>query len=310
MKNKKILDNINLILILILFMSCISFDGSISGMKPLFRIVTIILFAFTVFKMIITNDCKIKNYKYLIIYGMLIIFACLSIIWTKNKEYTIGTIKNMMLLFIVSFSLTQYIDSKEKLKGVFKAYIFYSLFMCFILIFFEKNPAGTSLYGSAVGLYFNSIAHMLAIGAFISYYIFKDEKKKIYLLFIIIFYYIIFLTGSRKGLLFPIIAIGGIEVFDKRLSLNKILKLITVAIIGVTLITVLINSNEKMKERLSDLFLSFLGQSIEDKSVSEREFFREEAKYLFKNNPILRSGSWWLCCLYGKNKLFTCCILS
>lgn len=291
MEKIKKLDFINLILILLLFMSFVSFDKNISSMKEAYTVMTNILFGFTIARMFITKDLKIKNYKYLLVYGLLISLSLFSIKWSIDNRYTIGNVKTMIRIFLVVFSIIQYIgDSKEKIIKVFKMYIIFLLYMSFILILFEKNKPGTSLYGEAVGLYFNSIAHMLAIGCFLSYYIFRKEKKSLYLVFILIFYYIIFLTGSRKGLLFPIISILGIEIFYRKISLKKIFKLITIFLVAILICTIILNINEDIQKRINNLFLSVMGQNVEDKSVKERRFYRETAKELFKENPLKGIG--------------------
>lgn len=291
MEKIKKLDFINLILILLLFMSFVSFDKNISSMKEAYKVMTDILFGFTIARMFITKDLKIKNYKYLLVYGLLISLSLFSIKWSIDNRYTIGNVKTMIRIFLVVFSIIQYVgDSKEKIIKVFKMYIIFLLYMSFILILFEKNKPGTSLYGEAVGLYFNSIAHMLAIGCFLSYYIFRKEKKSLYLVFILIFYYIIFLTGSRKGLLFPIISILGIEIFYRKISLKKILKLITIFLVAILICTIILNINEDIQKRINNLFLSVMGQNVEDKSVKERRFYRETAKELFKENPLKGIG--------------------
>lgn len=291
MEKIKKLDFINLILILLLFMSFVSFDKNISSMKEAYKVMTDILFGFTIARMFITKDLKIKNYKYLLVYGLLIFLSLFSIKWSIDNRYTIGNVKTMIRIFLVVFSIIQYVgDSKEKIIKVFKMYIIFLLYMSFILILFEKNKPGTSLYGEAVGLYFNSIAHMLAIGCFLSYYIFRKEKKSLYLVFILIFYYIIFLTGSRKGLLFPIISILGIEIFYRKISLKKILKLITIFLVAILICTIILNINEDIQKRINNLFLSVMGQNVEDKSVKERRFYRETAKELFKENPLKGIG--------------------
>lgn len=291
MESTKKLDNINLVLIFLLFISCISFDKNITGIKPLYEVMTIALFGYTILKMFLTKCFKIKNYKFLVIYSLLIIWACLSMVWSINQSYTKGTIINLIIAFLNSISLICFIDSKIKLKKVFKLYIAFLICMSLILLLFETNPPGTSGYGETVGLYFNSIAHMLAIGTFMAYYLFKSEKKKCYLLFIAVFYYIIFLTGSRKGLIFPVVSVIGIEILDKRISINKILKFLIFMGIISSIVVIVLNSNERMKERFSDLFLSMIGESVEDKSVEEREFFRETAKELFIHNPIIGIGA-------------------
>ena len=291
MENVKKLDNINLVLIFLLFISCISFDKNITGIKPLYEGITIILFGYSILRMSLVKNFKIKNYKFLLIYGLLIIWACLSMLWSIDQGYTKGTIINLVIAFLNAISLICFIDSKIKLKKVFKLYIAFLMYMSIILLFFETNAPGTSGYGVVVSLYFNSIAHMLAIGIFMTYYLFKSEKKKRYLLFIAVFYYIIFLTGSRKGLLFPIVSIIGIEILDKRISINKILKFLIFLGIICSIVLIVLNSNERMKERFSDMFLSLIGENVGDKSVEEREFFRETAKELFIHNPLTGIGA-------------------
>lgn len=291
MKYRKILDNINIVLILLLFMSYISFDGTVSSMKPMFKYMTVLLFVFTIFRMILLKDFKIKSWKFLIVYGLLNVFAGLSTIWSIAPSDTIGTVKCMVLVLMVSFSFIQFIDSKEKLKCVLKSYVLYLTFVSFMLIFFEKNAPGTFLYGSIVGLYFNAIAHMLAIGTLISYYIFRSDKKKIYLILVAIFYYIIYLTGSRKGLIFPVVSIIGFEVLCMKFNVRNIIKLMCIGVISLIVVVALINTNVKLKNRVVNLFLSFAGQDVKDKSISEREFYTEEAKKLFKDNPILGVGA-------------------
>lgn len=292
-EESRILNKISLFLIFLTF--CGFYGHSLN--IYVHRIPAIVLFIISILRIFVCIKHKnIKKYKYSFKYFtwyiIFIIYNLFSIIWSIDVEYSVDLMIGILITIFYIFGIMIYATDYEKLKNVMKILIFAYVYMSIRLLLFETAQPGTENYGNVVGLYFNRIALSLAYGILISFYLYKKEKKYIYLIFILLFYYIIYLTGSRKGLLMPIAFIGLFLLLNMGISLKKLLKNFII-IIGIIIVLIsIIKSNDTLEKRIMDLYDSIVNDSTtEDGSIIERRYFRETAMEIFYENPLIGIGT-------------------
>ncbi len=295
MKNKKnVIEKISTILIfliLILYYGHNYLEIFIIGQSiKIYQIGILLLTVTIMIKILIIKKIPLNNIKHCYWFFTFLLYTIISLIWSINSKYSIAAISKLIFDLIMIFDLTMYIRTKKDFEKVIIMHIIAYLYMCIRLIFFEKGKPGTMYYGNIVGLYFNIIALSLGFGILFCIYLFKEKKKYYWLLAIPVFYYIIYLTGSRKGILMPIMFFLAIVILNTEKSIKKILINLTVlCIMGAVCIGIIV-SNPSLNRRIDDLFDSFLGKKVEDFSINERKYFRDTAKQVFLENPIIGIG--------------------
>lgn len=231
---------------------------------------------------------KLDDAKHFFWYVLFFLIGLLSLIWSINRSYSLVVLKRVFITVLWIFSLTVYIDTEVKTKKIIK----YNLFglICMILLLIIKESGKTYFYGNIIGFHRNSIAISLIFGTVQLYYIYIKEKNKKILLLFPTFLYVIYKTGSRKSIIFIFLFL----IFELLISQGKNVKKIVknILIIGgiIFICYYVLNSNELLRIRMSDMFRSFFGESVQDLSVIERKYYRDLAFSLFKNKPLLGYG--------------------
>lgn len=298
MDNNKVIESskLNTIsLVLIFLMLCGCFGHATSDI--FYKAIAILLFLISTIRLLV--DAKEKNldkykisFQYFQWYFVFILFNCLSVKWSINVSFSIDLIGGMGLTLFLIYPILIYATSQQKIVSVIKALLLAYLYMCFRLIFFETGIPGTLEYGGVVGLHFNRIANALAYGILLSFYLYKVEKNPKYLFSIPVFYYIIFLTGSRKGLLMPITFLCVFLFLNMGINIKKMIRNVILVILLLCSLFMVINSNDTLKKRVEDLYNSVINQEeTKDRSIRERNFFRKTALQLFNENPIYGIGA-------------------
>lgn len=257
---------------------------------PIYQILILFLTAICGFKIIYEKKVRIINKKYLVWLITFIFMTIVSSIWAINSKYTHSAIMYLIFNFLIFFDMLIYCDEENKVYNIIKIYLIAMIYMCIRLILFENGSPGSMYFGNIVGMYFNNIAISLAFGIALSLLLYFKKKKIIYILTIPLFYYVIYLTGSRKGLLLPIVFFIIFYFLNNRKSIKKYINFLVIIMIGISIIYVVLKNNEALSLRMSELFESFAGKEVSDYSVNERNFFRSTAMELFLENPIIGIG--------------------
>lgn len=257
---------------------------------PVYQIFILILTAICGLKIIREKKIRIINKKYLAWLSTFIFMTIISIVWAIDSKYTYSAIMFIMFNFLMFFDILIYCDEENKVYNIIKIYLVAMIYMCIRLILFEDGRPGSMYFGNIVGLYFNNIAIALAFGIALSLLLYFKNKKLIYILPILLFYYVIYLTGSRKGLLLPIVFFIIFYFLNNKASIKKYINFLVIIMIGISIIYVILKNNETLRLRMAELFESFTGKEVSDYSVNERSFFRSTAMKLFLENPIIGIG--------------------
>ena len=240
------------------------------------------------------RDLKNKNlkkyqyfFKYFIWYIVFFVYSLLSILWTINYDYSVQLIKEMICTMFFVLLILFYITNYERLKKVTKMYIITCFYTCILILAFNFKLRGTDLFGNITGLYFNRIALLLCNGIYFSFFMYKSTEKKKYLISSLLFYFVIFLTGSRKSLIMPLVFIVLFLIFNIGKNKKRFVKTTFFICLLLVMSTFLICFNPTLKTRMNDLYQSVVyHETTKDGSIIERAYFRKTAMELFENHPI------------------------
>lgn len=238
---------------------------------------------------------KIILTKQIIGYSIFGIFACASYFWALNKSFSMETIPNVIGLALFLVSLTNYINSRDKLMKTIKLTVISNTIAAIKIIVLYALYDGTAADRiiEITGIYFNTIGQVLGFSIIFTIYLYKNYSNKKYLLMVIPQFLAILLTESRKALLIPALGIIIILLLTKT-SRKKIIWCTALAcalILGIVLINIIdIPIIQNLNKEFSELFKYASGQKTNDWSINLRQFFIDTGIVIFKQNCIKGIG--------------------
>ena len=290
---KKILlsDTIAYILIFLIFCGFFS-HSNFSLLKIIPSILLVITYGL---RYLLKNEVTKKSHKpffqYFLWCFIFLLYSGISLFWTIDKTYTLQLLKDMFYTFFFILVVLFYITDLEKSKKIMSLFVLTCVYTSMLILIFNWQLIGSDAFGSITGLYFNRLALLLCNGIFFSLYLYLKNHQSRYILTSILFYFIIYLTGSRKSLVMPLIFICLFLMLGIGKDKKKFKQAITI-IIGVLAVSILVISvNSSLRERMIDLVQSLFNPGIvTDGSIRERAYFRETAIDLFMKKPITGVG--------------------
>lgn len=220
-----------------------------------------------------------------------------SILWSIYQEHSSAMSFVMFKRLIIIFSIVINIRTKEELSKVLKFYLISCMFMMTKITYFFliKGEKGAKMWDLACGNYFNTVSQMLAFAVIIAYYLLTTEKnskflKISYIFFITFSIWHIYITGSRKGILMPIVEIVIYLMITNRESIIKILKAMSIIMIIGGIAIFILSLNEELWSRMIIMVQMFLRGETLDESTQLRSYFITLAGQMFSDKPILGQG--------------------
>lgn len=300
MKNLSINKNtITQFILLLYFISISAFQLGIGFDAYFVRIIFIILIGLTLisYKKIILNG-QIK--WCLLFWG----WYFLSMIWAKDYNDTLYYLNRFVQILGISICLPLLVKSKEDVNKTLHLIVLSILVTAIVLIIKTPNSAwGTERVGSAIGLGPNDLGMKMGIGAVISLYLIhninngknRNSKKILYILCIILFSAIAMFSGSKKALFILVAGLIGFEILATK-GIKLLLKICAIFLLLYGSIFLIMNNNNLysvLGRRIEKTILTITGQAGKkdiDTSLTERQFYIEQAIKLFKNNILIGYG--------------------
>lgn len=260
------------------------------GNSGLLEYITYVIFIGLVFFQVCQSK-KVKITKYTIWYTIFVAFSGFSFFWAMSQEFFKQSIFTMVALLIFNIAICNYVDSKEKLNKVIKYFVWANIFTAIKILLLYNTCSGevADRITKITGIYFNTIAQVMAFSAILTVYLFKIHREKRYLVFLLIQFCTILLTESRKGFLIPIAGIM-LMLFLEKKTLKTFITYIIIGIIAIAGIFVFLRTNDVFFQEMQELYNSMVEKDTEDYSINLREFFIDTGMQIFKDNPILGIG--------------------
>jgi O-antigen ligase len=230
--------------------------------------------------------------KLLFIYLVFLLISIISVYYAIDQSASLTKVKTLILLFVLMFSIINYIDTFKKLRDVMN-YIVYSGAIASSYIILNSDFTQFSRLGSDLGNV-NTIGTIIGISVLLCFYFLLEEKRYIYILFIIIMAVVILLTGSRGALLFTLVNILAFLFFINRNGVYKRLKFIILSVL-LLLIVYYLTFNvpflyQTLGIRLESMFTILGGGSSNEGSIYTRSTMIEAGIEMFKDRPFTGYG--------------------
>ncbi|HDR3484043.1 O-antigen ligase family protein [Bacillus cereus group sp. MYBK12-2] len=245
---------------------------------------------------------KIVFNKFLFIYFLFILVCFVSVFFAINQSIAVSKIKTIILIYFLMISLVNYIDTFEKLRSFLLSFV-YSGFITGVYILASSDFSQVTRYGSELGNV-NSIGMIIGISSIFCFYFIIEEKK--YLLYtpiMLINIFVVFLTGSRKALLFVVLTIIAILLIQQKAGIKgKIKALIGILVTLVISLYVIFNVEllyTIIGVRMEHLFSYILGKGANEGSINIRANMIDMGLDWFQERPITGYGIDNFRSLYG-----------
>ena len=230
-----------------------------------------------------------------------ICFALVSILsyfWAANKELVISIFPILFTKIIISLYCLNYMRNMHRVLICMRNMILAGCYMLFRIIGYMiihpanhlNNATFYDICYDACGLNFNQVAQILAFCIIFSFICMSIKFRKRYVIFIAISYIIIYLTGSRKGIVMPFFGIMILALLKDLHSIKKQFKNIVLIMIIVVVASVFLAKHPILVERINIVINALLHGTAGDQSTTERLYFNAIAINMFMQSPIIGFG--------------------
>lgn len=235
----------------------------------------------------------------------------LSVLWAHNITDTLRYISAAVYIIGIFVFLPKLIRDQDDINMTLRI-MFYSIAFTavYTLLITPFSEFGTVRIGSAIGLNENAFGMRMAIGVMIVLFLLKNKDQKINkilaIIFAILFSVLALLSGSKKGLIILILGLLAVT-FIFSTGMQRLRKILVAAMMIFVMLFLIFNNSalySTIGNRLERTFLTVTGNnsdssslqvingtvSTTDKSLIERDFFKEQAIKLFKEYPVFGYG--------------------
>lgn len=222
-------------------------------------------------------------------------WAYVSVFWAANTSYVFYSayINNVAQILAVSVLVVADVRSMGDVIVYLKMLLFANLYSEALL--FANTPAsawGTERVGEAIGVQFNLLGMRTAVAAFISLFLFWETRNVLYLVLIAPSALVSFFSGSRKAFLILVASVTLFMIFVNR-GFRAVRNILIVCVV-LFAIYLLVMTNEDLYHvlgrRLKNLFSYVLGEGTTETSSLEREFYRNYARHMWEQSPVVGWG--------------------
>ena len=241
------------------------------------------------------NILKMKIKNGIRWYGLFFIYSMFSLLYTVNTINPEYAVIRMIMCLIITVLITQVLNEKNFEKVITGIIVGGILGILLVLIkqysLIGIKRLGNGIYGSYAE--FGNVS-MITLSCLIWKWKKSKYKSKVIIISMIIPIIAIFLSGARKAIITPILFFLLIEILDKRKNFVK--KTYFVLIMSMVVIVLVYASltNEILYKtigyRIDSGISAILGREEEDASLTERGKFKEIAKEMILEKPILGWG--------------------
>lgn len=234
-------------------------------------------------------------------YIVFLLINILSVIWAKNSTLVFYHIPSFFQIIFLLFFLSQRVKRIDDVIRIIELLLGALVYMVFLL--YIRTPVhawGTERVGSALGMNPNSIGMMCSTGCGFCLYFFVSSKVKLKRIIFLVMYVVLagisLLSGSRKaiGIILAITVLFFSMIQKRGMTQNKILRRVavyTLIALSVYWLIDFVMTDERLYYILGRRLESILNGGVKDVSITERNFFIDQAIYLFSMHPIIGYGS-------------------
>ena len=258
------------------------------------RLMMVAFFGYTVAQMIIRKD-KIPLPFFYVGFGLFIVYGLANVLLGNAIYPNVARtmVISLTLNFMMIFSIVEYIHMTNDVPRVLRITELGIFTTAFVVVLLSIRTITEGRLGGGTEINSNMLAILCVYGFGISRYLRKIGKMSQLSSWARIAFYIliIFLTGSRKGLLMVILSIMVVQFTQEK---GKLLKNLVVVLGSAVLFYVLIMNVPVLYNiigvRVENLLLALSGESSAEASLEDRQKLVEMGWEQIKENPWIGYG--------------------
>lgn len=233
--------------------------------------------------------------SFIIIYLLFFMICTISVLYALNQNISMTKTITIGLLFILMFSLVNYVDSINKVESILNYFIYSGVIAC-LYILVNSDFSQITRFGSELGNV-NSIGMILGLSATFSLYFMLTKRKFINIIFLLIIIPFILLTGSRKALLFIftnfIFILFYNYIITKKNIKYAISFLVWIVLLSVILYYLIFNVElfyKVLGKRLENMIDLIINQETYENSLNTRINMIKTGIEMIKEKPLFGYG--------------------
>lgn len=241
------------------------------------------------------NILKMKINNGILWYGLFFIYSMFSLLYTINTINPEYAVIRMTMCLITTALITQVLNG-ENFEKVITGIILGGLFGILLVLIKQYSLIGIKRLGNGIyGSYaeFGNVS-MITLSCLIWKWKKSKYKSKVIMISMIIPIIAIFLSGARKAMITPILFFLLIEILDRKRKFVKKTYFVMIMSIVVILLVYASLTNEVLYKtigyRIDSGISTILGKDEDDASLTERGIFKNIAKEMILEKPILGWG--------------------
>ena len=226
-------------------------------------------------------------------YGAFILLSLLSGLWADSFSSVLFPISRMIQILAMTYCLTIYLDSEEKIERYITVVSAATLFM--ILYIFILTPRArwfAGFLGRVTHYNTNDVGCALSVCVLFAFYEAYVRKKRLFYFLTALALFTAILTSSRKALLMCIFGILMIVVFNYRARnyVLRVLIILAALVVVVVLIYEIPYLYGTVGVRLSKMIEYVMNDDTSDRSLMLRKFNIDMARSFFNESPFFGIG--------------------
>ncbi len=190
------------------------------------------------------NANRLFTNKYVIIYGLFLVWCCFSLLWSPAMDKTLKETISIAQMVVICSLMTLYLVNLENLEKVLFGFAIASIFMVVFLLL--RTPLSEWLYalkgsfsastdkgriGYSIGHHPNALGNLCALLVLVWLYFYDKNKRKRYLIWMLLLCLILLFTKSRAAIVMVVMHFFGYAFLRKKRRF-PLMKLIPVIIVS------------------------------------------------------------------------------
>lgn len=233
--------------------------------------------------------------KYHFAFALFLLMGLVSIIWSTNRANTMEQCQSLMINFLFSALILNYILNNQLQLDYIKTIC--AVGICMSLYLLMTEGISTIFYSLSQGLRIgkslgneNVLGVFSAISATISLFYIKYEKKNYHWLFLPITSFVSLGSGSRMAFIILLIGLVGIYVLNMSLRNAAVLIIRIIAVLAIIYLIINLPIFFAVKNRVLDLVGLVQTHDTANRSLTNRSIMIQRGIEGFLNQPFTGVG--------------------
>lgn len=251
------------------------------------------LFAVSLFFLFLAFLKKIRNMqrnRMLTWYAVFFCWEWITTFYSSHPKESMDTITLVATMQVpVIWSVVAYCTDQERIKMLMKVYLLTGVVLCFFVMIGGPGPGmryGWYVAGQQPNTPALNLAAAFAFSMFLFFYENKKNDRRINLLLVLFFSLVIFLTGSRKIVIYMIGIVCGL-LFYRSKNIKRTIGYVFLISVLMLVGYILLTQNQFLYEAMGQRIFTDMSDEV---SAVERSMLRSEGFKYFLQSPIFGNG--------------------